>query len=149
MHPKTTSLAAVLLLLAACAGGAGTSDTQDTDEGPDSACGETTRFDIVISGLVEDADGNPVEGATVVLDDQGYDHEEKGEAVTDSAGTFSISATDLASVEDCWGTLLDYVLEADTTDGLSGEKSVNSYLLNAIEDGSYEADISAFPLVVE
>ena len=59
-----------------------------------------------------------------------------------------MSSLAITSVEDCWGTLLDYVLVAESGE-LYGEKQVNQQLFNAIDDGSMSADASMFPIVVE
>ena len=73
-----------------------------------------------------------------------------GEGQTDGQGLGSLLAVGVTDLPDCWGTLLNYVVEVSDPNGYyaDAEKPVNSYLHGAIEDGSLEADFSAFPIVV-
>lgn len=120
-------------------------ETDDTDQG---ACGEVSEWVLTLHGAVEGPTG-AYEGATVVLEDRGWSPgTELGEATTGADGRFTMDGLQVTSVERCWGTLLDYVVVA--TDGdMSGEKGVNTYLYDAIDDGSLVADASAFPVDLE
>lgn len=144
MDPRL--LAFAILALAACK--AASDDTADTDTDAD-ACGDVTTWDLVVVGAVADGSGTAVGGATVVLEDRGWEPvTELGSATTDGSGAFSLDADGVTSVDDCWGTLLDYVIVA--TDGSrTGEREVNASLHGAIADGTLEADISASPIVIE
>ena len=136
-----------LLLLFGCA-----EEAEDTDVveggGNSGACGETSRWDIAVTGSVRH-EGAPLEGATVVLEDRGYNLGEiLGSGVTDSDGRFQLDALQVVSIEDCWGTLLNYFVVAESGD-LYGEKKANTYLHTAIYDETLEADMSGFPVEVE
>jgi hypothetical protein len=133
-------------MLTACSEPTDTDQADDNVE-PDGACGEVDNFDASVFGMVTDG-GAPVEGATVVLEDRGWEPTtDMGSATTNAKGTFTINAPGLTSVEDCWGTLLDYVLVAEKG-AKKGEKSINSQLHTAYDtDGS--ADVSAFPVEIE
>ena len=134
-----------VLLLVAC--GVDSSETGET-ETDDGACGEVSTWDVSLSGTVESASG-PVAGALVTLEDRGWEPGTTlGSAETEADGGFVIEAVGVTSVEDCWGTLLNYVVVAEDGD-LRGERGINSPLYDAIASGSLEADISGAPLLVE
>ncbi|HHO51971.1 MAG TPA: hypothetical protein ENK18_14085 [Deltaproteobacteria bacterium] len=129
-------------------------DTAPTDTAPpgapDSACGETSYHDLVVLGLVEDSAGQPAVGARVWLEDRGLSPtvQTMGEATVDPYGQFEMSVIQLASVEDCWGILLDYVLVGELANE-RGEEGINATLHNAILDGSGIADRGSIPLQLE
>lgn len=136
----------LVLVLAAGCGGGDDSDTgpADTDDG--GACGEVTNHDVTLTGVVETA-GGPAEGATVTLEERNWTSGQAfGTATTGADGSFQIDATGIVSVEDCWGTALDYYVVAESGD-LSGERQINSTLFNALASG--EADLSGAPLLIE
>jgi hypothetical protein len=134
------------LCIMGCKGDAGDTDDSDNDDG---ACGEVTHWDVTVLGQVVDGDDVPVESAHVELVDQGWEPGTVlGEATADMSGAFTLQAEQVTSVVDCWGTMLDYRLTAEEG-GRTGEKSVNSYLFDAIDSQSLEADISAFPVIIE
>jgi len=124
-------------------------DTELVDDGENSgACGETTRWDIKVVGAVS-RQGQPVEGASVELEDRGYNTGDiLGSGLTDAEGVFEFDATEVVSVEDCWGTLLNYYVVAEF-EAFSGEKKANTYLHTAIYNESYEADMRGFPVEIE
>ena len=117
------------------------------DDPPGGACGDFLYHDVVIRGLVENADGSPAMAADVVLEERNFmsqfQYWGKG-TQTDANGAFEFTAVDLLEVEDCWGTLVDYniVARSGTT---YGEDAINSVLRNAITYGT-AADLSAFPV---
>ena len=134
-------------LLMACSE---STETVDTDEPVPTkgACGETTRWDIEVIGAVTNGEG-PVEGAEVRLEERNYNAGTvHGTSVTDSDGEFVIAAIDVVSVEDCWGTLLDYHVVAESGDEI-GEKKANTYLHTAIYNESLSADMRGFPVEIE
>lgn len=129
-------------------------ETEDTDTAPgptdevQSACGEQTFHSVSLTGAVVDVDDVPVAGAEVTLVENIYaPGTTYGTAVTDEDGVFVLSAEALLSIEECWGTLLDYTVVAETSDGRIGEKFVNVYLYAALTEGSY--DITNLPVTVE
>jgi hypothetical protein len=124
-----------------------TSDTQTTE--PSGACGDPILYDLTVIGTVTSGPGQYAPAAHVVLEDRGWEPGTiLGEGFTDEKGVFQLSVVGLTSLENCWGTVLDYVLEADKG-VFYGEKDINTNLFNAIEDGSLVADMSAFPLQME
>ena len=139
-----------LILISLLFGCADESEDSDTIEGGGSsgACGETSRWDVSVVGTVRHQ-GEPLEGAMVVLEDRGYNPGEVlGTGVTDTQGGFQFEALEVVSIEDCWGTLLNYFVVAESGT-LYGEKKANTYLHTAIYDESLEADMSGFPVDVE
>lgn len=126
--------------------------TADTapPEPPDSACGETSYHDLVVLGTVQDSYGQPAVGARVWLEDRGFSPtvQTMGEATVDVYGQFEMTVDQLASVEDCWGTLLDYVLVGELGNE-RGEEGINPTLHGAILDGSGIADRGSIPLQLE
>ena len=135
-----------MLALGACGAPQGEDPIPEEEKG---ACGDRTTHDVTVLGRVVDVDGQGIESATVDLEDRGWnDGEVLGTATTAADGSFTMSATDVTSIEGCWGTMLDYVLVAEQ-DGRSGEKGINSQLRSAISDESFEADVSSFPVTLE
>lgn len=117
---------------------------------PTGICGDVTYFDLNVFGVAEYADGSPARGVDIDLEDRGWmPGTLMGSTTTDNEGFFQFQIIDLASVEDCWGTVLDYVLVAEDDEGLFGERPANSVLYNAILDGSLSADFTGAPLVLE
>jgi hypothetical protein len=159
-------ISALGLLLVACSGKSGdttgdtsapvtadTADTVDTNDTqttePSGACGDPIQYNLTVIGTVTSGPGQYAPGAHVVLEDRGWEPGTiLGEGVTDNKGVFTLDVVGLTSLENCWGTVLDYVLEADKG-VFYGERDINSNLFNAIEDGSLVADMSAFPLEME
>jgi hypothetical protein len=121
----------------------------DTDIDGPSACGaEHTEPLVTITGKVTDG-GAGVSGAEVQLEERNYvPGTMLGEATTNDDGVFVLEARDVVWVEDCWGTLFDWVLVADAGNK-SGEKDVNSRMHGAITDGSFAFDMTTFPIAVE
>ena len=145
-RPNRNSLAlALAALLTACGGEADTGDSV-VEEG----CGAEERFDVTVIAKVVGG-GAPLEGIEVVLEERNWEPGEKGMGVTGSDGIAAIEATDLVSIPNCWGTRLNYQLVASDPAGVwgDGEKGVNSYLFNSIEDGSGVAEIVDFPIELE
>ncbi len=68
-----------------------------------------------------------------------------GTATTEVDGTFVLEATELVDVPGCWGTLVDYWVTAEL-DVQFGEVQANHKLYNALNDGSFDADFSTFPV---
>jgi hypothetical protein len=136
--------APVLLgLLIACHGG----EPVDSDTDPAGGCGDVTTWDITIRAAVIDGDSQaPVEGADVTLYDEAWNPGDTlGTAQTGADGHVELVATDVTSVDGCWGTALDYELIAMTFDK-SGVMELNSALHAAIDDGTLVVDVTAFPI---
>lgn len=129
-----------------------TTDTDTTDQTtkpPDGLCGDVSTWDLSIRGRVIDWWDQPYEGAQVYLEDRGWvPGTVMANATVDAQGLFLLEVTDLTSVEDCWGTLLDYVVVA-TADDLTVEEGINSQLYGAILDGSLTVDLTSFALELE
>ena len=104
------------------------------------ACGDVSEHDVTISGGVLTPDGDPADGAVVWLDDRAWNFTELGNSVADQDGRFTLRATGVTSVEDCWG-MLDYVLVAEHASGY-GEDGLNPQLRSAIDDGSLVVDLT-------
>jgi hypothetical protein len=137
----------VMFLLGGCVDTNSDPVLEDTGE-TKGACGEVTEWDITVYGVVT-LDGDLVEGASIELEDRGYNLGTiLGSGISDANGEFEFLAAQVVSVEDCWGTLLNYYLNAESGD-LFGEKKVNTYLHTAIYDETLEADIRGFPVKLE
>ncbi len=126
-----------------------TSETSDPTEPPDGLCGDITEWDLTVVGDIVDWRGEPYDGVEIRLDDRGWvPGTIMGTGATDATGRYTLDVEDLTSVEDCWGTLLDYVIVATAGD-LEVEEGVNSQLYGAIADGTLTVDLTIFPLVLE
>ena len=156
----------LLLLLAAgstvgCSGGdddpTGTpADTDsnpvvgDDDDEPTGQCGEVSTFDMQIHGQVLKEDGTPAASARVYLEDRAWAPNDTilGEGTTDYDGHFAFPVPGVTSVEDCWGTLLDYWVVGELGTAERGERGANPDLYASITDGTLIAELS-FPLDLE
>lgn len=141
----TTRWLAILILLTACKQTEPVPVEEDTQIG---ACGEPEEgFDVTVTGLVLDHNGDPAALADVTLEERNWNTNTTvhGTTATDEAGAFSIDATNLVSVPGCWGTVVDYWVVAEL-DGGWGEAQANQRLFNAIDDGSLTADFTSFPI---
>jgi len=111
-----------LLLLTACAASGVLEPIEDTATAappppppPQSACGAVSTWDLTVEGVVVDAAGDPIARAVVRLEDRAWTPGDVlGEALSDVHGGFRLPVSGLTAVEDCWGTLLDYVLTGTT-----------------------------------
>lgn len=122
--------------------------TTDTTE-PQGMCGDITYWDVTLFGKVHGPNGMPVAGALVHVEERVWSPQPEvfGSSVSTAAdGTFEVLLPRVRSVEDCWG-LLDYVAVADHGENV-GEMGINSALFNAINDGTFYADISQIPIEV-
>lgn len=135
---------AIFLVMTACSGKT-TESAPDTDENEGSGCGEVSSFDVTIVAKVT-AGGRPASGYRVFLDDRGWNYTSLGEGTTDASGEVSFVATGVTSVENCWGTVLNYWVVAEDADGNQVEDDMNNELFNAIDDGSLVADVTSRPL---
>ena len=63
-------------------------------------------------------------------------------------GMFDVLATDLVSVEGCWGLMLDYTAEVSFM-GHSASRDLNSALLGALTTGGGVADIRPLPIELD
>ena len=138
----------LLWALAACVAGE-TTETGDSGGDLGTECGETTTYDIEISGKVTDSAGKALAGMRVYLDDRGQTHTSLGEGTTKPDGQATFTAAGVTAIENCW-MVLDYWLvaedPADTT--RTDEDDMNTQLFNAIDDGSLNVDSTEFPLVL-
>ena len=142
----------VFLVLAALAcGGDKAEDTSPstTPPGkPEGACGAVTEgYAVVVRGRVT-LQGEPVAGASVTVRERLWNAGKvHGVGETDAEGLFSIDTTELVSVEDCWGTALDYEAEA-VWDSWSASRDLNAPLYGAILDDG-EADLTGNPIELD
>lgn len=128
----------------ACGGGEPV-DTGDTDPAPKGACGEVTRHDLVLTGVVL-LEGEPVEGANVALEERAWHADGKvfGTAVTDASGEYVLVVDDVVSVQGCWGSALAYYLVGVRGDA-RGEMGVNGPLYHGIKNADRNIEIR-FPV---
>ncbi|MFT7520111.1 MAG: hypothetical protein ACI9MC_002255 [Kiritimatiellia bacterium] len=120
--------------------------SEDTDEQPSGACGEVTEHVVAVRAKVLDSEASPVIGALVEVQDRGWDPGTVlGSGLTNASGEVHLVDLNVTSVEDCWGTLLDYYVVA-TLDDRTAEKQVNSALFSAIDGGTLEADLRSTPI---
>jgi hypothetical protein len=136
------------LLLAACGGSPEGEDTGDENTG---ACGDPISVDLVVRARVVDAAGEGVPDIRLAVEDRAWNLGDLGEAQSQEDGSAAIGAQGVTDLPGCWGTMLDYYLVADDPSGVwsPAEDAINSWLYNAISDGSYEADMTDFPLTLE
>ncbi len=138
----------LLTLLAACSG------SGDTDSAPssDGACGEPSEHSVVLVVKVVDAvSGDPVDAVDVVLDDRGWTYEDLGSTTTGVDGVASLALEGVTDLPDCWGTVLDYVLEVSDPTGFytDSESAMNNALYNGIHAWGGEADMTASPIELD
>ncbi len=131
--------------LAGCSSGEDTAVKESAEDTQDGACGDVSTYDVVIRAQVERG-GRAAAGVRVYLDDRAWELAELGEGTTGADGTVTFTAAGVTSVDGCWGTLLDYWIVAEDTDGATVEDDMNTELFNAIDDGSLEADVTTRPL---
>ena len=140
-----------LPLLFACGGNGGDLDSGPTDP-PDAGgqCGEVTNHDIFIRAMVVEENGDPVAGAELrIIEDAWHPAGESWVGgVTGPDGIGEFTAQGIVSVADCWGIILNYHLEAQLGDRIAREERYNDSLFNAINSETWEADTTAFPLVM-
>jgi hypothetical protein len=137
----------VVVGVAACSGGEpGEPPPDSTDQS--GACGDVSAIDVRVVGTVEDGDGAAAGDVDVALVERNWTPGTvHGTARTDAAGAFEMDATGLPVVEGCWGTAVQFWLEG-TKGQLSGEKPMNSLIIDAYLEARSEVDLGAFPLVV-
>lgn len=137
------------LVLVACGGGEDDSVPVTTTGGGGGQCGDVTEHDVVVRSRVVDTDQQPVEGAEVRLMENTWNSQGKiyGSGNTDAQGVVEFTALNVTSVEDCWGVVLNYTLEAQLG-ARSGSDTYNSSLFNAI-NGDGVSDTTSFPIVIQ
>lgn len=125
-----------------------TADSSTTGP-PDSACGDVTDgYEVQILGRVT-LGGKPVAGARVTIEEHTWEPGTvHGDGVTGEKGEFDVLATELVSVEGCWGLMLDYTAEVSAA-GFGGSRNLNSALLGALTAGDGVADIRPLPIELE
>ncbi len=155
----------LLSLLAACqTSGTLTVNIEDTgpDTGPfwhfdtnipepdtDGQCGEVSEHTVQVVGVVHDGSGDGAADAAVRLEDRGWNPGTTlGAGTTNAGGEFELDGLAITSVEDCWGTLLDYVIVAERG-GQRVERGINSQLRASIFDATLDVDLTSLPLVLE
>ena len=126
-----------------------TSATGTTVTGPPAGqCGDISEYDLTLGVAVRDG-GQPARGVDVWLEDRGWEPGTMlASGVTNDEGLVLLDVIGLTSVEDCWGSLLDYVVVAEDGD-LYDERDINTPLYNSILNGTFEADIQGAPLELQ
>lgn len=119
----------------------------DTDDGA-VECGASEYWDVQVRALVQDATGAPLADLPVTIEERNMPRS-FGSGTTGPDGVVEFTAEQVESVPGCWGLLLDYWIVVDCDGTSCAEDDMNTELYNAIEDGSLEADVTGFPLVVE
>ncbi|MEQ1571919.1 MAG: hypothetical protein ABMA64_40200 [Myxococcota bacterium] len=109
-----------------------------------SACGDTHHVDVVVTGVLHDADGAPIPDAEVRLEERNWSPlAVYGVGHTDEDGFAWFEATALPIVEGCWGIGPQFYMVVDTTSHLA-EVGANPTVVSAWLDGTLEADFSSF-----
>lgn len=119
----------LLAVLAGCGPGEVDSDTE-----PVGGCGEVTTSMVDLTVTVVGPEDQPIDGASVSLEERAWEPGTLGTGTTDSSGEVLLANLDITGVEDCWGTVLDYVVVV-ALDERSAESRVNPTLFNAINGG--------------
>lgn len=146
MRPLSATLFAALL----CACAEDPEEIPPPDD-PGSACG-TPEYGLSLRfvGRTGESAERPAVGADIVLEDRAVSPAEiLGRAVSEAGGTFTLDATEITSIPDCWLTLLDYRLVSTTEDGLRGELQVNRFMWDALENDEDAVDLTTRPIVLE
>ena len=139
----------LLLTLALACTGDDTGEPADDDGG---ACGDPTEHDVsLVVKVVDGLSGDPVQGIELVVDDRGWTYEDLASGTTDADGLATLDVQGVTDLPDCWGTVLDYVLEASDPTGFFGstEEDLNNALYNGIHEWDGEADLTASPIELE
>ena len=133
-------------LLMACA----SDDSDGQETGSSTGCGDPVSHDVSVLFAVVDGQGNGVANLEVALVDRSWEPGTLGSGTTDGQGEGALLAQSVTDLPNCWGTVLNYVVEVNdpTSYYAPAEKAVNSYLYGAIDDGSFEADLTDFPIAV-
>lgn len=117
-------LVPLLLPMLACQPEEVRPDLDTGDDGSSDCDGEVERIEgltMSFSGLVQDEDGSPVEGASVRLrDDAGVPPGDLATATTGADGAFSMVSNDITAWPGCWAVLSDYRIRA-RLDDVEGE----------------------------
>ena len=113
-------------------------DDTDTDVERTGQCGAVTEHALTLSVTVEGPDRAAVVGATVTLEERVWDPGSLGSAITGDDGVAVLADLSITSVEDCWGTALDYVAVVELDDR-QAEEALNPTLFNAIQAGDGQA----------
>ncbi len=119
---------------------------------PSGQCGEVTTHDMVLRVAVQEGD-RPARGVDVWLEDRGWAPGTiMATGVTNDEGQVTMDIDQLTSVEDCWSSLLDYVIVAEDGD-LYAERGISTPLYNAILNTPApdipEVDLTGTPLLLE
>lgn len=133
-----------LLTVLACGGAP--SETGDSSDGT-IECGASEYYDVSVKAVVQHQTGAPLAGAEVRLEERDSPRT-FGSGTTGADGVVEFTASQVESVPNCWGLVLDYWIVAAVDGADVAEDDMNTELYNAISDGSYEADVTGFPLVV-
>ena len=107
---------------------------------PQGGCGAVTTHAMEVFGRVTDDEGRPVEYAEVWLEETAWAPGILASGTSDGSGIFQLDVQEITSVEDCWGIALDYLIGAES-DGMTGDRGINSSLYNAILDQSFQANL--------
>ncbi len=136
--------------LACFAEGSDTAAPVTTD--PPGACDVVEEYDFTVLASVTTQGGQPFEGADVWFEDRGWTPGAiLGNSSSDANGDVEVVALGVTMVEGC--PILDYWLVAEGTDptgaAVRAENGLNANLYTALDNGTFVADISMFPLELE
>lgn len=127
-------------------------DTSDSDTSTSTpgACGErSTIASVEITGFVQSTvDQSRVPDVQIQLVETnwapGTIH---GTGRSDANGRFTMTASNITVIEDCWGLAVSYWLEGQKQDGWSGDKPMNPELMQVWETGDTDV-VLEFPLLM-
>ena len=143
---KRAVISGTLIMLGAMTACGSTEDTGG--ETAPLECGDEVYQDLSLAVMVV-GDGSPLEGVDVQLVEENWEPGVKGAGVTgvDGIATFDASVLDIPN---CWNRL-SYSISATDPVGVWGDadKQANSYLFNAITDGTMTVEILDFPIEME
>ena len=145
MRLATVTIGAALLVAGVSACGSADDTGQETTP---LECGDESYYDLSIAVKVVGG-GSPLEGVDVQLIEDNWEPGVKGAGVTgvDGIATFDASVLDIPN---CWNRL-SYSISATDPVGVWGDadKQANSYLFNAIADGTMTVEVVDFPIEME
>lgn len=134
----------------ACSGEPVETDVAVVTDNP-GACDAIEVYDFTVLARVE-WQGNPAAGVDVYMEDRGWAPGDiLGTAVSGGLGEVALQAFGVTMLEGC--PVIDYWLVARAEDAagvaLLAENGLNANLYGAVDDESFEVDLTDFPLELE